>query len=457
MQLNGFRKSLSLSALVLGILLGSGSWALVFAQGLDPASVTAAIRPGDSFDVAKTVITPAIPPRPDICFLADTTASMGATLTNVRNNATMIMNLVRAVQPDSQFCAAQYRDTGDSPQFQVDQTVSANLVDVQTAINTWAAGGGGDVPEGQLHALTTLVGAANFRADSTRIIVWFGDASGHDPSIGGETLASTIAALTGGSVKVIAIPVLAGGDGLDDTGQATAIVNATGGVLLPSATPAQTTNAIISGLTNLSVEVSMVSDCAATTGGAITTTFVPAVQTIVSGGSAVFTETISASPSAVQGQTYTCTDRALLNGSPMTDAAGNVILETKTITIRDITAPSARCLPGTNPSGNHVPNAGNNPKSGQNPDGFYQLFAADNVGLASVVVCDGGSAFCSDPFNPDDTVKITQAQGVTPSDNRPGPGVITSHLKFNGDALLVVTDTSGLVSQAACLVPRPPK
>ncbi|MEO7157477.1 MAG: hypothetical protein ABI039_07955, partial [Vicinamibacterales bacterium] len=177
---------------------------------------------------------------------------------------------------------------------------------------------------------------------------------------------------------------------------------------------------------------------------------------VVSGSSAVFTETIHVSPTATQGATYNCTDHALLNGTPMTDIAGSVILETKAITVADITAPSASCVAGTNPSGKNVPNAGNNPQSGQNPDGFYQLLASDNVAVTSVVVCDGGSSFCSDPLAPNDTVKITQSQDA-PSDNRPGPGVITSHLKFNGDGFLVVTDSSGNSTRAACLVPRPPK
>lgn len=444
-----------LSFPVFGILLGAGLSTPAFAQGLDPASVTAAVRPGDVHDVAKTVTTPPIPPRPDVCFLADTTGSMGGAITNVRNNATAIMNLVRAVQPDSQFCAAQYRDAGDSPDYQVDQTITASTAAVQAAINTWAAGGGGDAPEAQLHALTELPGDAGFRAGSTRVIVWFGDVPGHDPTIGGATLASAIAALTAEGVRVIAISVGAGG-GLDATGQATAIVSATGGSVLTSPTPDQVTAQIIAGLTNLPVTVQMTSDCAATTGGAITTTFLPPSQTITSGGNAVFQETIHVSASAVQGQTYTCRDWALLNGNEMRDAEGNVIYETKTITVRDITAPSARCVQGENPGGN-IPKAGNNPKSGQNPDGFYQLLAADNVGLASVVVCDNGSSFCSGPFAPGDTVKITQAQGTTPRDERPGPGGLASHLFFNGDATLTVTDTSGLVTTASCLVPRPPK
>ena len=151
------------------------------------------------------------------------------------------------------------------------------------------------------------------------------------------------------------------------------------------------------------------------------------------------------------------TDRALLNGSPMTDAEGHVVLETKRITVQDATAPSARCVQGVNPAGNTIPPAGNNPKSGQNPDGFYQLLGSDNVGVASIVVCDSGSSFCSGPFAANDYIKITQAQGTTPSDDRPGPGVLVSHLKLSGDAILTVTDTSGNTTTVTCLVPPPPK
>ncbi len=95
--------------------------------------------------------------------------------------------------------------------------------------------------------------------------------------------------------------------------------------------------------------------------------------------------------------------------------------------------------------------------SGQNPDGFYQLIGTDAVGIASIVVADNGSTFVSNPFASGDKIKLTQAPGVTPSDTRPGPGVITSHLKFKGDAVLIVTDTSGNVTKVACLVPPRPK
>jgi len=106
----------------------------------------------------------------------------------------------------------------------------------------------------------------------------------------------------------------------------------------------------------------------------------------------------------------------------------------------------------------YIPPAGTGKgNSGQNPDGFYQLIGTDNVGVASIVVVDSGSSFVSNPFASGDKVKVTQAPGGTPSDTRPGPGGITSHLKVNGDAIVLVTDTSGNETRVRCLVPPPPK
>ena len=86
------------------------SGAAFAAPGVTPASVSLTLLPGQSALVPKSVETSPIPPRPDIVFLADTTGSMGAAITNVRNNATAIMNGIRAEQADSQFGAAEYRD-----------------------------------------------------------------------------------------------------------------------------------------------------------------------------------------------------------------------------------------------------------------------------------------------------------------------------------------------------------
>jgi hypothetical protein len=453
MDMHRFRKLHGRHLVVLlGLILG-GLWTSLNAQTISPASVVASLDPGASLAVDKTVGTPEIPPLPDICFLADTTGSMTDAIADVQDNAEAIMNAVLLVQPEAHFCVAEYRDAGDSPVFAVNQVMTDDTTAVVAAINTWDADGGGDTPEGQLHALTELSSpaTAGWRTDSTRIIVWFGDNPGHDPSVGGETLASTIAALVAEEIQVIAVPVETPfNDGLDFSGQATAIVDATGGVLTTETT--EVAAAILLALVNLPVDVSMTSDCPATTGGAILTSFVPASITVTSGDPAEFDETITVGPAAIEGQTYTCRDWATLNGAPMTDpATGELVVETKTITINDVTPPTAACTEGPNPAGN-VPVAHN-----QNPDGFYTVIGEDNVGVGSIVICDDASAFCTAPLSSGDTVKITQAPGVTPHEVRPGPDGMVAHIFLNGDAVLTVTDTSGNVTTASCLVPPPPK
>src|SRR5206468_11724265 len=87
-----------------------------------------------------------------------------------------------------------------------------------------------------------------WRPGSTRVIAWFGDAPGHDPS-GTATLPTTIAALLAQNIRVIAVNV---GD-LDGFGQATAITSATGGVLLPAG--GDVSGAILAGLHALPVTV----------------------------------------------------------------------------------------------------------------------------------------------------------------------------------------------------------
>jgi hypothetical protein len=236
--------------------------------------------------------------------------------------------------------------------FAVDQTVTPTVAAVQTAINAWSAGGGGDTPEAQLNALTLMAGAApGWRAaPATHVIVWFGDNPGHDPDFNGDTQASTITALTtggaGAPVLVIAVPVDTGGLGLDSTGQATAITAATGGSLQP-ANPATVAAAILAGLSALPVTVAMASDCTPP----ISTSFTPASQVVTSGTDAVFTETISVAGNA-PGGTYTCRDWATLNGETMKDATGAVIYEQKTIRV-----PEGFLTGGGNIANGNGPNA----------------------------------------------------------------------------------------------------
>jgi uncharacterized repeat protein (TIGR01451 family) len=309
---------------LVGLCLAPAAAALALTVGVsfalaapvDPASYSNTLTSGSSVVITKTVHTPAIPPKIDIVFLSDTTGSMGSTISNVQTNATSIMNQVRLGQPDSWFSAANYKDFGcalDPFPFKVDQAITNSIANVQTGINSWftVPGSGCDTPEAQLNALWEIGNnAVGFRAGSTRVVVWFGDASGHDPS-GGHSLADAEASLVGAHVEVIAIPVTtASGDGLNSTGQATAITAATGGVVLPAATPDQVSAAILTGLANLPVTVMPVPTC----DSGLTATYDAPSKTVVSGTDVSFSETLSVASNAPDGGTLHCTVDFLLNG-----------------------------------------------------------------------------------------------------------------------------------------------
>lgn len=202
--------------------------------------------------------------RADVYFLADTTGSMSPIIEAVKSGARVILTTLNTLIPDVAFGVGNYRDFPNDAnifQHQLNPTTDINLVD--TAIGSWTTGGGGDFCEGQLFALDQLAeppgGSIGWRSGSKRIIVWFGDWPGHDPickAISGLsydiTEASVTAKLVAENITVIAISTITDTDapaGLDDdpnknvgdydaakcpgsgnTGQATRIAQATGGM-----------------------------------------------------------------------------------------------------------------------------------------------------------------------------------------------------------------------------------
>ncbi len=311
---------------------------------VSPSSVSATVNPGAVITVAKTVTTPAIPPKPDVVFLADTTGSMGGAIANVKTGATGIMNQVRTAQADSQFGVANYKDVSDGAAvFALNQAVTASIANAQTGINAWSASGGGDTPEAQLNALTQLAtGPTGFRSGSSRIVVWFGDAPGHDPS-NGATLASTIAALQAAGIRVIAVST--GADQLNSTGQALAIANATGGLFISGVNDTTVANAILTALQNLPVTVSPSITCDA----GLTLTLTPtSPETITSGGNVTYTETITVDAANPGGVTLNCTVKFLLNGLEQTGFTETVAITVNGADLAIVKTGPALVTEGTN-------------------------------------------------------------------------------------------------------------
>jgi hypothetical protein len=290
----------------IGTVLVSTTGIASAAPGVDPADVTLNLAPGESKTITKTVSTPAIPPKPDITFLIDTTGSMGGVISNVQTNANTILTNVASAQPDAQFAVAEYKDTTDATPFRVAQNLTGDQTAVQNGLNSLVASGGGDLPEAGINGLFQVAtGAVDFRPSSSRIVLLIGDAPSHDPS-NGHTLADAISALQAADITVLALDL----GQLNSTGQATAITDATDGELFSGINPSEVSDTILAALQNLPVTVTpKLRDC----DSHLSVTLTPDSRTVTSGENATFSETIEVAADAVPGSTITCKVDFLLN------------------------------------------------------------------------------------------------------------------------------------------------
>ena len=407
--------------------------------GVSPATVDEALNPGGSITVTKTVTTPEVPPKPDIVLLVDHTGSMGSAINNVKANMADIITDVKSSQPDAQFAVALYCDFDDpwAGPFTLVQNLTGDTMTAVNAVNGIELCGGGDQYEAQLNALWEIGDggdAVSFRDGSSRIVVWFGDEPGHDPS-GGHTEADATESLVDAGIKTLAISV--GANNLDGEGQATRITTATGGAFYSGVGADEVAAAILEGLTNLPVEVAGTATCDA----GLTVSLTPASRTVTSGDEAVFSETITVDAGAEQGATLGCEVEFTIDGEP----AGEGFTQTVSIYVNDGTPPVVRCEQGPNPAVQILPE--------EAEAGFFQMFAEDNVdGAVDVSVDDTGSTAVFGPYASGTTFKLTQAPGATPRDTA-FTGAVERQFRLKGDALLTATDAAGNTATALCEVP----
>ncbi|MEU8300551.1 VWA domain-containing protein [Micromonospora sp. NPDC048909] len=514
------RQRTVIAAAVTALLTGLATPAMA-APGVTPATVEQDTDPGTTIPVSKVVSTPPIPPKPDVVLLVDTTGSMGGAIANVRTNLQQVITDVRAAQPGAQFAVASYRDEGDGAElFRVRQNVTDDATALQDAVDALAAGGGGDAPEGWVNALFQVSdGAIAYRAGSSRIVVLVGDAPSHDPSAG-HTLGQATAALQADDTRVLAVDVSGGAGGLDATGQAAAVVAATGGQLVGSS-PDTVTAAILDGLRDLDVTVTpTVTSCDA----GLAVSFDAASRTQQSGTDVPIAETITVAADAAQGAVLTCTVEFLLNGL----AGGPAFVQRIRVRVNDVTPPGVvvddRTVEATGPAGAVIdypatatdnvdgpltptcappsgatfplgattvtctatdaagntgndtavmrvvdttaPSTGcvptNNPSGGNtpgsyNPDGFYELTATDIVDTAvAVYIADGAAP--SVRFGPFVAgTKIKLVQAPGGQSRvKDGTGDIDYKVTLRGDALITGVDDAGNVSTAAVCLVAPP-
>ncbi len=189
---------------------------------IDPAANDLTLPECVTEDETITVHVPisGVPPQADVYLLADTTESMRPIITTVQAGIDTVLNT--AFLGDVAWGVGNYKDfpiPASSPyafQHQLSPTPgAAGVAAAKLAVMAWSVSGGSDIPEGQLFALQQIATdpAIGWRPGSKRILVWFGDAPGHDPickAISGLTdditeATATAALLNDPKITVVAI------------------------------------------------------------------------------------------------------------------------------------------------------------------------------------------------------------------------------------------------------------
>ena len=242
------------AALVAGLAAFAGLSvpSVALADSISPSSYSTTLAVGGSATITKTVTVTRQATAPvDIFFLVDTTGSMGSTINNVKAGFADIVAALSGVASNVAFGVGEYKDKtygGDAFDYKQDQSLTTSTSAVQTALNGLSAGGGGDTPEGNLAGLQGAATGAGWRAGSQRFLVWVGDAPGHDP-VGAVTETTATNALLANDISVYSANATSG-PGLDQSGQATRISNATGGSYFGTFNPADFTTTISANLTS---------------------------------------------------------------------------------------------------------------------------------------------------------------------------------------------------------------
>ncbi|MFD7154620.1 hypothetical protein ACFV9C_08485 [Kribbella sp. NPDC059898] len=187
---------------------------------VDPPTNTWVLPECVTEDETVTVTIPEsrIPPKADVYLLADTTGSMVSIIGAVQAGIGAIVNDPAFAGFDLAWGAGNYKDfpvgTGLNPYaFQHQLAPTPGVAAVTAAVGTWAAADGSDIPEGQLYALQQVATdpAIGWRTGSKRIVVWFGDAPGHDPicsalsGVPDVTEATATAALVAAGITLVAV------------------------------------------------------------------------------------------------------------------------------------------------------------------------------------------------------------------------------------------------------------
>jgi Tol biopolymer transport system component len=280
--------------------------------------------PGTSFEVRQSLPTPPIPPRPDIVFLVDNTASMkepgeggDSVIGQLKQRIPEVVEEVRRVQSNARFGLATFggveKGAYDPDLYDPRLPLTDVDADILAAVASLDAGSEYD-DENWFYALQQLAANARigFREDASKVVVLISDNYSVDktsppPDQREISVAELTDDLVAAGISLIGVPIVGANfeDGLDDDGIASKLVTATRGVLTEDSDPGQMIDAIIDAIGKLKITVRPSAFC----DDGLSVTFTPDPAQVDAGTPATFSETVSVAPGALPGSVLRCTLR----------------------------------------------------------------------------------------------------------------------------------------------------
>lgn len=121
----------------------------------------------------------------DVLFAFDQSGSMGGMIDGAKADASKLMKTISARFGSERFGVAGFSDYIDFP-YRLYQPISGEIDQVQEAINLLTLADGGDIPEAYARMMheSYADSTIDWREDSKRYLVIFGDSYPHDPDAG---------------------------------------------------------------------------------------------------------------------------------------------------------------------------------------------------------------------------------------------------------------------------------
>jgi Cutinase/von Willebrand factor type A domain/PKD domain len=117
----------------------------------------------------------------DVVFLIDTTGSMGDDIDEAKQFASTMASTIHELR--GRVALVGYRDAGDAYTATVFSSLQSDLTEFQTQLDGLEANGGGDTPEGLLHALMAALDGLDWRSGATKAAIVLTDADYHEPDL----------------------------------------------------------------------------------------------------------------------------------------------------------------------------------------------------------------------------------------------------------------------------------